>query len=228
MATPLVEEYIEAIYHMAQDASPVIAARLVEKFGVSAPTVTTTLKRMCRDGFISANERKEISLTAKGQQLAESMLRRHRLSERLLTDVLGVEWHKVHAEACRIEHSLSPEIEEKLSTALGHPPTCPHGNPIPGNTREARTSMPLTQAKVGDEVLVVRISEVAEEDDQLMAYLQQQGLMPGLALTLLEKAPFNGPVSLRSRDRTIAISPEVAAKVWVASPEDASLPSRPD
>jgi DtxR family transcriptional regulator, Mn-dependent transcriptional regulator len=217
VATPLIEEYIEAIYHMAQEGgSPIIGARLVEKFSVSAPTVTTTLKRMNRDGFISVNERKEIALTDKGREIAESMLRRHRLSERLLSDVLGVEWHKVHAEACRIEHSLSPEVEEKLSTALGNPPTCPHGNPIPGNmSREDKETVPLTQVKVGDEVLVVRISEVAEEDDQLMAYLQQQGLTPGSTLTLVEKAPFNGPVSLRNKDRTVAIGPEVAAKVWV-------------
>lgn len=217
MATPLIEEYIEVIYHMSQEGAPVIGARLVEKFGVSAPTVTTTLKRMSRDGFIDVNERKEIALTPKGRQLAESMLRRHRLSERLLTDVLGLEWHRVHAEACRIEHSLSPEVEEKLSAALGNPPTCPHGNPIPGNAGEStQNTVPLTYAKIGDRVRIVRISEVAEEDDDLMAYLQQQGLMPGSSLTVLEKAPFNGPVSLRGEHRVVAISPEVAAKVWVS------------
>ena len=221
MVTPLIEEYIEIIYHMAQDGVPVIGARLMEKFGVSAPTVTTTVKRMLRDGFIEVNERKEITLTPRGQQLAESMLRRHRLSERLLTDVLGFDWHRVHAEACRIEHSLSPEVEEKLSVALGNPATCPHGNPIPGNVGELeKNTMPLTQAKVGDKVRVTRISEVAEEDDELMAYLHQQGLRPGSSLTVLEKAPFNGPVSLRGENRVVAISPEVAAKIWVAPRSD--------
>ncbi|MBI2865360.1 MAG: metal-dependent transcriptional regulator [Chloroflexi bacterium] len=222
MATPLIEEYLEIIYHMSQEGVPIIGARLMEKFGVSAPTVTTTVKRMIRQGFIEVNERKEIALTARGHQLAESMLRRHRLSERLLTDVLGIAWHRVHAEACRIEHSLSPEVEEKLSLALGHPPTCPHGNPIPGNVGEADgTAIPLRQAKVGDTVLVARISEVAEEDDELMAYLQLQGLTPGSSLIVVEKAPFNGPISLRGEDRVVAISPEVAAKVWVAVGADA-------
>ncbi|MDO8674445.1 MAG: metal-dependent transcriptional regulator [Dehalococcoidia bacterium] len=222
MASALIEEYIESIYHMAQDGVPVIGARLMEKFGVSAPTVTTTVKRMVRDGHIEVSERKEISLTPSGQQLAESMLRRHRLSERLLTDFLGFEWHRVHAEACRIEHSLSPEVEARLSQALGHPPTCPHGNPIPGNAGPAKkNTIPLIQAKIGEKVRVARISEVAEEDDELMAYLHEQGLMPGSSLTVLEKAPFNGPVSIRGDNRVVAISPEVAAKVWVLTGADA-------
>src|SRR3972149_8988879 len=108
------------------------------------------LSRLVRDGLVQVNERKEIRLTVTGQEVAERTVRRHRLSERLLTDMLGLDWHKAHEEACRFEHAISPEVEEKISNALGGPTTCPHGNPIPGSGAEVvEAAIPLDQFEAG-------------------------------------------------------------------------------
>ena len=110
-----------------------IGVRLAERIGVSAPTMTETLKRMVGQGYVVVDNRKEISLTENGREVAESVVRRHRLSERWLTDVLGLDWAKAHQEACKLEHAISAEVEERLARMLEHPSTCPHGNPIPGS-----------------------------------------------------------------------------------------------
>src|SRR5918998_591944 len=130
--TSVVEDYLQVLHYMTRDGVPVIAARLAERLGVTPPTVTATLQRMERDGLIQHGARKEILFTQKGKQLAEDIVRRHALAERLLTDLLKMPWHESHEEAHGVEHAMTPKLEARLLQALGNPTTCPHGNPIPG------------------------------------------------------------------------------------------------
>src|SRR5579872_4760146 len=124
---------------MAMEGDMVIGARLAEKFHIAPPTVTETLKRMVRDGLVEMDGKRQITLTPRGVELAESVLRRHRLTERFLVDVLGMQWHEVHEEACRLEHFISGAVESRVITTLHNPTTCPHGNPIPGLVPNARS-----------------------------------------------------------------------------------------
>lgn len=215
-ATPAIQDYLAAIYDLGGSGQTVIGARLAKHMGVSAPTVTEALRRMQRDGYIRVLGRKEIRLISKGQEVAELIARRHRLLERWLTDVLGLDWAEAHDEAHRLEHSLSPKVEERLATLLGRPATCPHGNPIPGmGTAQHPEHIPLSEARVGQEVIVHRITEEAEADRQLLNHLWQNGLRPGSSLEVLDVAPWVGTVTVRLGDRTVVLGLSAAAKVLV-------------
>src|SRR5262249_26087770 len=184
-ASTVVEEYCETIYNMSMEGDAVIGARLAEKFRVAPPTVTETLKRLVRDGLVEMDGRRQVTLTAKGIELAEAVLRRHRLTERFLVDMLGMQWHEVHEEACRLEHYISGAVEQRVMTALDHPTTCPHGNPIPGYVASARTyladrgAVRLLAVEPGREVAILCVSEVVEDEETLIAYLYERGLTPG-------------------------------------------------
>jgi DtxR family Mn-dependent transcriptional regulator len=221
MTTPTVEAYLEIIYMMAVEEQPVIGARLAEALHVSRPTVTATLKRMVREGLVKLNDHKEIQMTAKGQAIAERLQHRHRIVERWLTDVLGFDWAKSDAEAHRLEHAMSDEVAELLNKHLGYPATCPHGNPIPGNARAATSSktFPLSQAKQDDRVVVVRVSEYAENVEELLEYLASRGVIPGAQIAVTEIAPLEGPLTLKLGARTTSMSREVANFVWVKREE---------
>ncbi|MFQ5520224.1 MAG: metal-dependent transcriptional regulator, partial [Candidatus Methylomirabilia bacterium] len=130
--TASVQDYLAGIYDLAGSDKPVIGARLAKHMKVSPPAVTEALQRMARSGYIRLSQGKEISFTRKGKAMAEVMARRHRLLERWLTDILELNWTEAHEEAHRLEHALSPKVEDRLAALLGMPSTCPHGNPIPG------------------------------------------------------------------------------------------------
>ncbi len=217
--TPTTEAYLEVIYMMTAEGQPVIGARLAESLHVSRPTVTATLKRLVRDDLIKTNKDKEIALTRKGQAIAEHLQRRHRVVERWLTDVLGMDWAKSDAEAHHLEHAMSDEVAERLNKHLGYPTTCPHGNPIPGNVSEreldAKPLFQLSAAQEGDHVLVSRISEYAENVAELLKYLGAQGVVPGARVQVAEVAPLNGPLTLEIDHHVVSMSREVAGFVWV-------------
>lgn len=217
--TPTTEAYLEVIYMMEMEGQPVIGARLAESLHVSRPTVTTTLKRMARDGLIKMDEHKEVQLSPKGQAIAEHLQRRHRVVERWLTDVLGLDWAASDAEAHRLEHAMSDEVAEALNKHLGYPATCPHGNPIPGNPHAAAVmnskSFQLNHVEEGKTVVVTRISEYAENVAELLSFLGQRGITPGARISVTEIAPMNGPLSLKIGSRVVPISREIAAFVWV-------------
>ncbi len=218
MATPTIEGYLEIIYMMSVEGQPVIGARLAESLHVSRPTVTTTLKRMVRDGLIKLNAHKEIALTTKGQSIAEYLQRRHRIVERWLVDVLGLDWAKSDAEAHHLEHAMSDEVAELLNDHLCNPATCPHGNPIPGNVRSVAVdpkSFPLNQANEGDRVIVMRISEYAENVSELLDYLGKRGFKPGVSIAVTEIAPLEGPLTLKVGSKMVPMSRQVAGYVWV-------------
>src|SRR5689334_3376815 len=157
------EDYLKSIYQLAEESEPVIAARIAAETGVSPSTIFTTLQRLAREGYVTINRRKEIHLTPDGRTVAEKIVRRHFLTERFLTDLLGLDWVKAHQEAHRLEHAISQEVEERLSSLLKHPTTCPHGNPIPGAAPKGdHRAQPLSGVSNGAEVEMMCITEGGE------------------------------------------------------------------
>jgi len=184
------EEYLEAILEIEEEGVVPIRARLVERLGLSAPAVSETVNRLVDHGYAELLDDRSLRLTAKGREVATSVVRRHRLAERLLVDVIGLEWEKVHREADRWEHAISADVEEKLVTLLGDPATCPHGNPIPGSAHKADTSSAtaLIHSAPG-RVVVRRISEKVEIDDSALDFLAQAKLIPGSNATVVSSGP---------------------------------------
>jgi len=219
-ATASVQDYLAAIYDLTGSGKPVIGARLAKHMNVSAPTVTEAVQRLTRGGFVKVGGRKALTLTTKGRGIAEVMARRHRLLERWLTDTLGLNWADAHEEAHRLEHALSPRVEERLAEMLGMPSTCPHGNPIPGMAKPPRVEpFPLAQARQGVTVIVERITEEAEADKNLLEYLWRNEVRPGRRLRIIEVAPWAGTITASGEGRTIALGLPAAAKIWVYLPD---------
>ena len=219
--TASVQDYLAAIYDLGGSDRPVIGARLAKHMGISAPAVTESIQRMTRGGYVKVGRGKQLNLTTKGRQIAEVMARRHRLLERWLTDTLGLNWTDAHEEAHRLEHALSPRVEDRLAEMLGMPSTCPHGNPIPGMPRPTnREPFPLAQASEGASVVVERITEEAEADKNLLEFLWRQNVRPGRRLRITEVAPWAGTVTASGDGQTITLGLPAAGKIWVYLPKD--------
>jgi DtxR family Mn-dependent transcriptional regulator len=220
--TASVQDYLAAIYDLGASKGPVIGARLAKHMSISAPAVFEAIQRLTRGGYVRVGRGKAVSLTPKGREIAEVMARRHRLLERWLTDTLGLNWTDAHEEAHRLEHAISPRVEERLATMLGMPSTCPHGNPIPGMPSPVPVEpFPLAQAKAGVTVVVERITEEAEADKNLLEYLWRADVRPGRRLRVVEVAPWAGTITLAGDGRTIVLGLPAAAKIWVYLPERA-------
>ncbi|MGH7817663.1 MAG: metal-dependent transcriptional regulator [Candidatus Binatia bacterium] len=214
--TPAVEDYLTTIYALAEEAAPVIAARIADEAGVSPATMVATLRRLEREGYIKLERRKEIHLTTAGKQVAERILRRHYLIERFLTDLLGLDWVKAHQEAHRLEHAVSQEVEERLAKLLNQPTTCPHGNLIPGTTpARAKKAKPLHQIPAGSEVELEYITEGGERDARLLGFLQDHQLRPGAKMRVLDVAPSLGMMSLKVGSDEFSLGIEAAKKIRV-------------
>jgi DtxR family transcriptional regulator, Mn-dependent transcriptional regulator len=214
---PPVEEYLETVHSLKEEGTPVIQARIAERLGRSAPSVSEMLDRLADDGYVR-REGRVVELTEKGSALAEKVVRRHRLAERLLTDVIGLEWHKVHREAGRWEHVISDDVEARLVALLDDPATCPHGNPIPGSRRDASAAdqYELAGANVEDTVRLERISEELELDMDALVYLDTHGFVPGASATVTSRAP-DGTLVLRVGDETVAFGPDLSRRLYVAT-----------
>jgi DtxR family Mn-dependent transcriptional regulator len=206
-------EYLEVIYYLAARNEPVIAARLARWMGVQPPTVTHIVKQLEEKQLIQRDARGEITLTPEGFTLAEHMVRRHRILERFLVDVMKLPWHLIHEEAVRLEHALSPTMEAQITALVGHSTTCPHGNPIPGNIEGYPGSTRLDAARPGHSFTVLRILEEAEEDSDLIKYLQSNDLVPGASFEISDSSPAYG-VTLQRPGMTLTISPEVAELLY--------------
>ncbi|HET8567434.1 MAG TPA: metal-dependent transcriptional regulator [Candidatus Limnocylindria bacterium] len=211
-SSPAIEEYLQAIYTLRDEASDVRGARIAEFLGVSAPAVSEMLHRLEREGLVTVDDRKGVHLTSSGQTAADTVVRRHRLIERFLVDVLGYEWWKVHDEAERLEHALSPEMEERMRAVLKDPQTCPHGNPMPGVA--ARPTRELGALAPGTSAVVLRIPDQYEHEHGFLEYLDSVGVRIGAT------------VSVVSRERGLRIAvdgaerdvrPDLAQKVWVSA-----------
>ncbi len=214
--TPTVEDYLQDIYDLLEDGKTAIAARLAERIGVASPTAWATLQRMQRDGLVELHDRHEIHLTRKGKEAAESIKRRHFLAERLLVDILGLDWAESHEEAHRIEHAVSPLVEERIMALLGNPTTCPHGNPFPGLPRPP--TVLLSTLREGDERAVDGVQEDAEEDADLMRFLQQNGLTPGTRLRVVEVASYNSTMTVEVGGRRVVLGLPAAEQLRVVDP----------
>ena len=225
MTTPIkltetYENYLEAIYNMRDEASAseqkIINARLADRLGVKPPTVTQTLQRMARDGYVKIDSG-DIALTKHGVEVAEASIRRHRIIERFMSDILDIEWAVAHREAERLQHAISPLIEDKMLAALGQPTTCPHGNPIPGmmSTRLPPDAVLLSNAQEKQTVEILRITEEGERDPRLLDYLQKQNLIPGAQITVDEVVEYTGVVTFRKADKPIALGLKAARTIWV-------------
>jgi DtxR family transcriptional regulator, iron-dependent repressor len=198
------EEYLEAILEIEEEGIVPIRARLVERLGLSAPAVSETVNRLVDHGYAQLLDDRSLRLTDKGRKVATSIVRRHRLAERLLVDVIGLEWEKVHKEADRWEHAISADVEEKLVLLLGDPATCPHGNPIPGSSHkvEGPASVPLTQMEPGP-VVVRRISEKVEIDEDAILFLAGAELTPGSNAELVGTSADGVQVKSAAGDQTV-------------------------
>ena len=209
------EEYLEAIYKisLAGDVRPTLIA---EALGVSGPTVTVTLRRLAAAGLAERSSGGGVSLTETGRREAVEVIRRHRIAERFLVDVLELPWEAAHEEACRLEHAMSPRVLEALERFLENPEVCPHGHPIPSadGVVASLTGESLGDVDAGATVQVVR---VAEDDDALLSYLGNLGLRPGAAVSVVESAPFAGPLTIEVSGVRTAIARDVARLVTVES-----------
>jgi len=210
------EEYLEAILELEEEGTLPIRARLVERLGVSAPSVSETVNRLVDHGYAELLEDRSLRLTETGRDVAVAIVRRHRLAERLLVDVIGLEWEKVHREADRWEHVISADVEEKLVELLGDPAECPHGNPIPGSRRrvEHRADVQLDRADPGP-VTIARVSEKIELDDAALQLLATARLIPGSKAVIVGRDSDGVRVATGSGEQLVP--PHVAQRMWVRS-----------
>jgi DtxR family Mn-dependent transcriptional regulator len=217
---PPLEEYLETVLELAEDDVTVTQARLADRLGHSAPTVSQMVRRLVSDGYLDVTNR-VLSLTPKGRTQAEAVVRKHRLAERLLTDVIGLAWDKAHEEAGRWEHVISDEVEALLITLLGNPTTCPHGNPIPGARNAAPPLAALAGCRPGDRVRLERVTEQVEVDQEALTYLASHGFTPGTDAQVKTKAP-DGTFVLTLPTGSIAVGPALSHQLYVAAASTAA------
>lgn len=212
MESATAEEYLEVIYKLSREEA-VRPSKIASALGVAAPTVTSQLKRLEAKGLLTRPHGR-VKLTGEGEARALSVVRSHRLSERFLTDVLGIPVDEAHDEACKWEHALSPRVQQALEEFLQMPDVCPHGHPIPAADGTVGTvhGHQLTDSLPGD---AVRVVQVAEDDDALLSYLTSLGLLPGTVLRVVDVAPFHGPLLVEVGGSQYALGREVAAQIVV-------------
>jgi DtxR family Mn-dependent transcriptional regulator len=201
--TDAAAEYLMMIRYMHGEGQPVIAARLAERLGVAAPTVSEMVGRLAREGLLVVDDTtRQLELTDAGRGAAERTFRRHALSEWLLTEVIGLGWAEADEEAHHLQNAFSDRVTDRIDELLGHPPTCPHGNPIPrdGHTPERPAGIPMSEAQVGEEITILRVTEEAEEDARLLTFLQDNGIRPGHVFTVTEVATHIGTMTVRRED----------------------------
>jgi DtxR family transcriptional regulator, Mn-dependent transcriptional regulator len=216
-ATVAEEEYLQTLFWLQEARLPMTGANVARAMQLSPPTVHEMIGRLERDGYITRGDDKTISFTSSGQEHAEHVVRRHRLIERFLTDILGIPWDEVHEEAERLEHAMSPVLEERMLAAIGDAKTCPHGHPIMAGTRIE--GVPLSDVALGASIRVLRFENEAEE---LLHYLKASGLEPGLEGRIAETG--TDGVVVEAGPRRLTIDSTVAETVSVVA--DPSPPPR--
>jgi DtxR family transcriptional regulator, Mn-dependent transcriptional regulator len=212
---PAFEEYCECIFELQEDSVDVIQARIVERLQVSRPAVSEMIRRLETEALISQASGK-IRLTAEGLVLAERVVRRHRLAERFLTDLLGLSWAEAHHEAGKWEHIMSARVEAAMDRVLGSPTTCPHGNPIPGSEYEAPDSVPLCDLGAGAPFTVTRIPEELEFTPGLLEFLERSSIRPGCAGQVTGVSP-DGTTTIEIDGRHVGVGSFASARILVAA-----------
>lgn len=209
---PAFEEYCEAIFELHEDSVDVIQARIADRLEVSRPAVSEMIRRMESEGLVSVDG--AIRLTADGSRLAERVVRRHRLAERFLTDILDLSWADAHVEAGKWEHVISEPVEKALSRVLGDPTTCPHGNPIPGTDYNEPATVTLDKLSPGDSFTVSRIPEELEFTPGLLEFLEASDVLPGRSGTITAASP-DGTLTVEIEGRHIGLGSFASARILV-------------
>jgi len=216
-ATVAEEEYLQTIFWLMEAGLPITGANIARAMQLSAPTVHEMVSRLIKDGYVARLEDKSLEFTAEGREHAEGIVRRHRLIERFLTDVLDIPWDDVHEQAELMEHAMSPLMEEKMLAAIGDAKTCPHGHPIDPANRIA--GVPLGDCEIGAEIMILRLENEAED---LLHYLKEIGVEPGQKGEITAKS--DEEITYKSADGTHSITRSVAETVSVLA--DPSPPPR--
>ena len=212
---PAFEEYCETIYELDEDDVRVVQARIAERMGVSRPSVSEMIRRMEAEGLVDLDEH-VIQLASKGQMLAEKVVRRHRLAERFLTDILGLSWAVAHTEAGKWEHVISEPVEAAMVKVLGDPTTCPHGNPIPGSHYEPPSTRALDELLVGAAFRVERIPEALEFEPGVLDFLEDSHIVPGAEGTVTASSP-DGTVTVEIDGRAVGVGSFASQRILVTA-----------
>ena len=210
---PAFEEYCECVYELHEDDLDVIQARIADRLRVSRPAVSEMIKRMELEGLVATGNG-VIKLTVQGRALAEQVVRRHRLAERFLTDVLGLSWALAHKEAGRWEHVMSVDVEQAMDRLLGSPTTCPHGNPIPGSLYHAPDAHRLADLAVGNPFTVSRIPEELEFAPGLLEFLEQSSIQPGHSGVVTAASP-DGTVTVEIDGHHVGVGSFASSRILV-------------
>ena len=211
---PAFEEYCECIFELHEDDVAVIQARIAERLQVSRPAVSEMIRRMETEGLVTTDG--AIKLTVKGEALAQQVVRRHRLAERFLTDLLGLSWADAHHEAGKWEHVMSDAVEAALNRVLGNPTTCPHGNPIPGSLYDAPDMAPLSGLSVGDSFTVARIPEELEFAPGLLDFLEDASILPGRTGRITAASP-DGTITVEIDGASVGVGSFASARILVTA-----------
>src|SRR5262245_7245596 len=211
---PAFEEYCETIYELAEDDVDVIQARIAARMGISRPAVSEMIKRLEHEGLVQIDG--AIRLTTQGRTLAERVVRRHRLAERFLTDILQLSWAEAHHEAGKWEHVISDSVEEAMYRVLGAPTTCPHGNPLPGSSYRPPDAHPLSQLSVGATFTVTRIPEELEFTPGLLDFLEESAITPGRIGTITAASP-DGTVTVEIEGHTVGVGAFASDRILVTA-----------
>jgi DtxR family Mn-dependent transcriptional regulator len=206
-----IEDYLGIIYVLERDGEPVQGVRLAELLGVSAPTVTNTLKRMTRDGLLESGTGGP-HLTASGLEQARTVMRRHMLAEWMLARMLS--WSKLHGEAHSMEHAISQEVETSLLQELDGKQTCPHGNPMPGHEEAVKNWVALTDLAAGARVIIRRVHELMEDTRGVLAFLEERGIAPGVDASVVENQPVNETVTLKVAGQPVTLGYALARYIY--------------
>ena len=212
---PAFEEYCECIFELDEDDVDVIQARIAERLQVSRPAVSEMMRKLEAEGLIS-HDGATIMLTDSGGELAQRVVRRHRLAERFLTDILKLSWAEAHHEAGKWEHVMSNNVEEAINLLLGEPTTCPHGNPIPGSSYVASDAAPLSQLPVGEPFTVRRIPEELEFTPGLLEFLEASSLRPGCSGVVTAASP-DGTLTVEIDGRHVGVGAFASERILVTS-----------
>jgi DtxR family Mn-dependent transcriptional regulator len=216
VATTALHEYLEAIYEMDEEGIPTQRARLAEWLGITPASVSEAVKRLVARRLVEVGGDRRLRFTPEGEGLARTLVRRHRLAERFLVEVIGLPWHLAHEEATEWGPVISDQVEERIVDLVDDPGTCVHGNPIPGSRHrvDQRDLQPLHQVGPGERVRLERLTEDLELDLDVMRYFEESGLMPGAQISVLAVAP-DGTMTLEVRGEKVGLGGHLADNLWV-------------
>jgi DtxR family Mn-dependent transcriptional regulator len=213
---PASKEYLEAVFELGEEGQRILQARIGERLGLTPATVSEGIKRLVGEGYVTIDSR-DIALTEEGSRIAEALVRRHRLAERMLVDILGIPWHLCHEQAEDWEKVMTAEVEEAILAKLSGEATCPHGNPIPGVSQSVvpwSDLKPVAAMEEGDKGCLTRLLEDVELNHEMLTYLEDHSLMPGHDLEVVTVGP-DGTRTLDVAGRQVAVGREMGNNLWV-------------